>query len=344
MSARCLAFLMAALLLGCGRGGGQPGSGNAGTQTGAQAADFSTSSPDSTDPCTLVSQSEMEHFIGPLLEAPYRSRNRQADPAGSGCFYRAKDYRNVTLELDRDGEMGFRMMAGTGGKVEEYLAGADVSTDTLEANWDKVGRAFGQLLAMKGKASVQVDPLGSRLQLPAQVQIIKLAISRLSKPLGYDGAKAAGKHVDMGVKPRNPCTLVTRAEAEAAMGKLRADPHPSDDGTECVFPVDAVFFGSPVDQTLTVQWSDGFYALGQERQAMGMASKVMAGHGMGPDLPSLGENAAGEKEPWDERITLLGGVITVIRHDVMLKLPANPVAGMDEAKALTLLRKAAQRI
>jgi len=65
---------------------------------------------------------------------------------------------------------------------------------------------------------------------------------------------------------------------------------------------------------------------------------------MGTDIPSLGENAAGEKEPWDERITLLGGVVTVVRRDVLLGIAGNGVNGFDEAKALKLLRVAAQRI
>lgn len=127
------------------------------------------------------------------------------------------------------------------------------------------------------------------------------------------------------------------------MGKLRADPHPSQDGTECVFPVDASFMGYPVNQTLTVHWSDGFYEFGQGRASMGMASKMMARQ-MGPDMPRIGENVAGEKEPWDERTTLVGGVVTVVRKDVLLGVAGNGVNGFDEAKALKLLRLAAQRI
>ncbi len=339
--------LLAGWLLGCGggSGGGTGQAGGAGSAAPAATAANSTSTPDPNDACTLVSQAEMEHYLGPLLEPPYRTKDRKADPAGSGCLYRAKDLHNVSLEVDReDGEMAFRMLAGTGGKIEEVLAGADVSTDTLQAGWDRVGRAFGQLMALKGKGFVQVDPLGSRLDLPAQVAILKLALGRLEKPLGYDGARAARNRTDPGAKPRNPCSLVTRAEAEALMGKLRADPHPSEDGTDCVFPVDASFMGTPVDQTLGVNWSDGFYSLGRARLSAGMAPKVMAAHGMGSDLPALSQNAAGEKEPWDERMTLLGGVVTVVRRDVLLGIAGNGVNGFDEKKALQLLRLAAQRI
>ena len=345
MRARWPALLTLGVLLGCG--GGDKGNTSSSANSpppAAKVADYTTSTPDANDACTLVSQAEMEHFMGPLLEPPYRAKRREPDPGGPECLYRAKDFRNVTVELDREsGEMGFRMLAGMGGNIEKELTGGDKSAEALAANWDKIGRAFGQLIALKGTTSVQVDPLASRLDVPTQAEIIKIAINRLQKPLGYDGAKAASNHTNLGVKPRDPCSLVTRAEAEALMGKLRADPHAAEEGTECVFPVDAVVLGYPVDQTLTVHWSDGFYEFGQERASMGMAGKMMA-RSMGPDIPAVGENVAGEQEPWDERITLIGGVVTVVRRDVLLKIAGNGVGGFDEAKALALLRTAAKRI
>lgn len=331
--------LLALLLAGCG--------GDAAPATDADpaldAAVAQASDPRPDDPCNLVAQAEMERHIGPLAEPPFRADDREPDPDGTQCFYRAKDGRNVTLDVDReDGELGFRMLAGVGGQVEEALAGADLSTDTLEVEWDRVGRAFGQLIALKGPASVQIDPLGSRLDLAAQADIIRIALARLDAPLPYDGARAARSRKETRPAPRDPCTLVTRAEAEALLGQLRASPHVSEEGDACVFPLAMEFLGTPVDHYLHVQWYDGFYALGQERGALGMAGSTMANF-MG-DTPSLGENRAAEGEPWDERITLLGGVITVVKHDVLLKIAANGVGDFDEAKALALLRIAVGRL
>lgn len=337
------ALVAAGLLLGCG-GSGNEGGNDGGGQPASSEAAAQTASADPDDACTLVSQSEMERFIGPLLEAPYRVRNRRPNPTGDGCLYRARDYRNVTIVLDREsGELSFRMLAGVGGQIEDVLGGADMSADTLEVDWDKVGRAFGQLIALKGPVSVHIDPLGSRLDLAAQAKIMSIAIGRLDAPLKYDGGRATSRRKDVAMAPRDPCSLVTKAEAESLMGELRADPHPSDEGDACVFPLAGEFFGTPADRSLEVQWSDGFYALGQDRQAMGGAAKAMATV-MGPDIPALGENAAGEKEPWDERITLMGGMITVIKHDVLLKIPADGMGGFNEDKALALLRIAANRI
>jgi hypothetical protein len=336
---RSVPVLAALLIAGCG-GDAAPG---ADADAAPDAAVAQVSDPQPDDPCNLVAQAEMERYMGPLAEPPFRADDREPDPEGTQCFYRAKDGRNVTLDVDRvDGELGFRMLVGVGGQVEEALAGADMSTDTLEVEWDRVGRAFGQLIALKGPASVQVDPLGSRLDLAAQADIIRIALARLDAPLPYDGAGAARNRTAPPPKRRDPCTLVTRAEAEALLGKLRAAPHISEEGDACVFPLAMDFMGTPVDQELQVQWHDGFYALGQERGALGMATKVMT-NDMG-DIPSLGENTAGEAEPWDERITLIGGVVTVVKHDVLLKIAANGVGGFDEAKALTLLRLAAGRL
>jgi hypothetical protein len=69
----------------------------------------------------------------------------------------------------------------------------------------------------------------------------------------------------------------------------------------------------------------------------------MAAH-MDPDIPSVGENVAGEAEPWDERITLMGGVVTVVKRDVLLRIAGDGLAGFDEVRAESLLRSALGRL
>jgi hypothetical protein len=103
------------------------------------------------------------------------------------------------------------------------------------------------------------------------------------------------------------------------------------------------FLGSPVTRTLKVEWTDGFHYLGRERIGIEGATKVMEAQ-LDPDLPALSEQAAGDREPWDERITLLGGVVTVVKGDVLLQIAGDGVEGFDETKALALLRIAARRL
>ena len=333
---------LALYLAACGGGNGNEGEG--GAQESAAEASAQDVAATGNDPCTLVSREEMERLMGPLAEPPYRVSHRRPDPAGDGCFYRAADGRNVTLTVDwEDGPMVFRMMGAGGGAVEDILGGRDMGADTLEARWDEVGLAFGQFVALKGDVAVQLDPLGSRLDLGQMARAVDLAIGRIDAPLRYDGAKAARNRKSEEPRAGDPCSLLTRAEVEAAMGALRADPHEAEDGSGCVYPLDQEFFGEPVDRMLEVQWSDGFYALGQERQAMGSAAKAMAAYVSGDDTPALGEVRADE-EPWDERITLLGGVITVVKHDVLLKMAGEGMGDFDEDKALGLLRTAVGRI
>lgn len=301
--------------------------------------------PSGPDPCALVSQAEMETLLGPLAEPPFRVDSQRRPKAdGEGCFYRALDRRNVTVAVDwEDGEMAFQMMAGTGQAITDILTGYDPATDTLEGNWDKVGAAFGQFLVLKGKTSIQVDPLGSRLGLDGAARVADLAMRRLERPLDYSGARATLARSEDAVRVRNPCELVTRSEAEALMGPLRGDPKPSDDNSECDYVTSEEIFGSPITRTMKVTWNDGFYSFGQERMGVAGATKVMATH-MDTDLPSLSEEGAGGDEPWDERMTLVGGLITVVKGDVALQLNGEGVGGFDEKKALAMLRIAVRRL
>jgi hypothetical protein len=331
-----LAVLMA--VAACG--GGTPKGENVDT-----ASQEDVALPTGPDPCALVSQAEMEALIGPLAEPPFRvDSDRQPKADGEGCFYRARDRRNVVLSVDwEDGEMYFQMLAGIGQAITDILSGYDPATDTLEGNWDKVGSAFGQFIALKGKTSVQVDPLASRIGLEGAARLASIGLGRIGSPLDYSGAKATLARSEDAPQVRNPCALVTRQEAEALMGPLKSDPRPSADSAECDYPTTKEFLGSPVVRTLKVTWVDGFYAFGQERMGIEGGAKVMAAQ-MGDDLPALSQSAAGEAEPWDERVTLLGGLVTVVRRDVLLQLAGEGTDGFDEAKALAFLRIAAGRL
>ncbi len=337
MRTRLLSLLTIMVLGGCG------GSKDGGTPADSAAAPAAAVT--GPDPCTLVSQAEMEALIGPLAEPPYRvDSNRRPRPAGEGCFYRARDRRNITIVVDfEDGPLSFRMLAGTGKAVSDILVGYDAETDTLEGKWDQIGGAFGQLIVLKDSVSVQVDPVGSRIGLPGAVRVAALAIGRIGRPLDYDGARATLAHREPEGAARNPCDLVTRAEVEALMGALESNPEPDADRTGCQFATKLEFFGSKVVRTLEVTWTDGFYLLGQEASAIGGAAKIMANQ-MDADLPRLGQDTVGEAEPWDQRVTLLGGVIRIVKGDVGLQIAGDGLGGFDEAKALALLRLAARRL
>jgi hypothetical protein len=327
-------WTVVALLAACARGEPQ--------SSGGDAARADQTDPTGSDPCTLVSQAEMERFMGPLGEPPYRvDNNRRADPKGDDCLYRDRTGRYVVLGVDWDGGPLLMKIAGaTAMAAEDLLGTRDMSADTLEAAWDEAGITFGRLIALKDSTAVTVDPMGSQLDRGAQARIAALALSRVNSPLPYNGASAARSRPP-DPAPRNPCTLVRRAEAEALMGPLRGDPTPSDDGTECTFTLREEAFGSPIVNSLTVAWRDGYYMLGEERLATGMAETVMT-QDMG-EIPELARNSSGEGEPWDDSQVLLGGRVIVVAHDMMFQAIGTGFNGFDEAKATELLRIAVQR-
>lgn len=328
-------------VIACGSGAARSAEGDSTSGQVAQAEAL----PTGPDPCTLVSQAEMETLIGPLAEPPFRvNSNRRPDPRGELCLYRARDRRSVTLDVDwDDGELAFRMFGSTAIAASEKIAGYDPAADTLEGKWDKVGASFGHLIALKGKTSVLVDPVGSRLGLDGAARVAAIAVNRVGSPLAYSGAKATLARKEAPPTLRNPCDLVTRKEAEALIGPLKQDPKPNADKSECEYITVVEMMGYPVTHTLKVVWTDGFYALGQERQAISGAQKAMVNR-MDPDIPKLSQDAVKETEPWDDRVTLMGMQITVVKNDVMLQTTANGAAGFDEAKALEMLRIAARRL
>jgi hypothetical protein len=336
MRIACL-MLLAAALACCG---------GCGEKTSENAEAGAAPLPSGPDPCSLISQAEMEAVTGPLAEPPYRvNSDRRPAPAGEGCFYRARDRRNVTVLVDwEDGELAFRMLAGTGAAITDILTGYDATTDTLEGRWDKVGAAFGQFIVLKGKTSIQIDPLGSRIGLEGAARLASIAIERLSAPLDYSGARATMARSEEPGSTRNPCELVTRQEVETLMGPLLANPAPAADGSGCEFRTDKTFLNEPVVRKLEVQWTDGFYTLGQERSAAGLAVKTMKLHVDQETPDSLSQEALGEGEPWDERMTLMPGIITVVKGDILLKIAGDGVYDFDETRALQLLRIAAGRL
>lgn len=330
---RLAACTLASLLIACGKGEDTRGE--------APALPAAASGP---DPCTLLSAEEMAAHLGPLGEPPYRvDGDRSADPNGDWCLYRAADGRHVQLYVDwTDGPMSFRMMAGTGAAAEAVLTGDAGPADTLEGEWDEAASSFGQFIALKGATSVQLDPLGSRLDGQALARLASLALGRAESPLDYDGAAAARRRAPP-PRPGNPCSLVTRAEAEGLMGTLAGDPAPTQDGGTCRFPTPHTFGGEQVVNELEVQWSGGFYTLGQNRQSMGLGTSMLTRE-FGDDVPPVADKPGGPVEPWDDFQSVMGGVMMAVTNDVLLQTAGHGIGGFGEDQAKELLRIASRRV
>src|SRR5262249_1631814 len=144
-----------------------------------------------------------------------------------------------------------------------------------------------------GDSLVTFDYRGWRADTDRAARILNKALLRLDKPLSIDGeagVDAAVKRASLRPMPRSICGLLSRAEVEAILGPLLAEPHPpSKSDTEgCTYRftqaeskestlaeapkefksiISAVTGGrsglvqGPVDTGLMVSWRGGFRRL-----------------------------------------------------------------------------------
>jgi hypothetical protein len=321
------------------------------------------------DPCILVTRAEAEKYLGPLAADPYRFNNGKPDENGSSCMYRAADGRSITIDPSyTGGQMAMKMLNAVGGMVNRAVVTDGGVVDTLDGDWDQVHWGFGVLNALKGDVMVDVDMNASRGGAVHAAELANIAIKRLPHPLDYDGAKAVAHAPGPLVTPRDPCSLVTKEEAAAILGKLVGEPTSSSSG--CTFPVPNPIGGDrPMPVELSVQWSGGFAAMNQAKSANAMVSKsftekVMAGagaeqteakmkqdkegqaelekmrgmlKGMGAEMKEgslqLKTDTTSLKGPWDEAAILSGLTFGAVKKDVYMGMDLR-LLGAEKAKAL----------
>jgi len=320
------------------------------------------------DPCILVSRAEVEKYIGPLRADPYRE--------GTKCVYDAASGRSIGIDVSYSGgKMAMKMMRGVGGLTNLAIADESGKADTLDGDWDEVRWGYGSLSALKGDVLVQVDVEASNVGPVGGADLANIALKRLPSPLHYNSG-SAHKPAPL-VQPRDACSLVTKDEASAILGKLVGDPASDEHG--CTYTVPSPLrAGTTMPVYLQVQWTGGFYDFGQEKEANEMAQKsfigpVMDGSGIGQleekaktdtqakaDLermratvsgmggPSLKDGSVEFKTdtsvtggPWDEAAVLTGFVFAAVKKDVFMKMDVRLVG---ETKVKALVAKAMSRI
>ena len=320
------------------------------------------------DPCILVSRAEAEKYLGPLRADPWREDTK--------CVYDAASGRSIRVDVSYSGgKTAMKMMKAVGGLTNLAIVDESGKADTLDGDWDQVRWQYGSLAALKGDVMVEVDVEASNAGPVGAADLANIALKRLPSPLHYD-SQAAHKPGPL-VQPRDPCTLVTKDEATAILGKLVGDPKGDEHG--CTFTVPSPLReGATMPVELTVQWTGGFYDFGQEKEANGLAQKsfigpLMDGSGVGQleekaktdtqakaDLermratmskmggPALKDGSVEFKTdtavaggPWDEAAVLTGFTFAAVKKDVFMKLDLRLLG---EPKAKALVAKAMSRI
>ena len=320
------------------------------------------------DPCILVSRAEAEKYLGPLRADPWRE--------GSTCWYDAATGRSITIDVTyTGGGMAMKMMKAVGGLTNMAIVDESGKADTLDGDWDQVRWQYGTLDALKGDVMVGVDVEASDAGPVGAAALANIALKRLPSPLAYDGEAAAAHKPGQLVAPRDPCSLVTKDEAAAILGKLEGDP--KSDAMGCTFLVPSPLGHGTMPVLLAVSWDHGFDKFGEQKIVNGMAEKsfigpVMGGAGadeadqkmkstqtgkeemermrntIGGMGPSLKEGSLQLKTdttvtggPWDEAAVLSGLTFAAVKKDVYISMALQMLG---EAKARALVAKAMSRI
>lgn len=320
------------------------------------------------DPCILVSRAEVEKYLGPLRADPWRE--------GTTCVYDAASGRSITIDVSyTGGGMAMKMMKAVGGLTNLAIVDESGKADTLDGDWDQVRWQYGTLNALKGDVMVGVDVQASDAGPVGAAALANTALKRLPSPLAYDGEAAAAHKPGPLVAPRDPCSLVTKEEAAAILGKLEGDP--KSDAMGCTFLVPSPLGHGTMPVLLAVSWDHGFDKFGEQKMVNGMAEKsfigpVMGGAGADQIDQKMNANQTGKEEmekmrnmvggmgpslkegslqlktdttvtggPWDEAAVLSGLTFAAVKKDVYISMALQMLG---EAKARALVAKAMSRI
>lgn len=337
------------------------------------------------DPCALVSRAEAERLLGPLRHPPYRvgGTSREANATGHACRYESRTGRRFVLEPTwDDAKMQMGILASMGRLVEQAIPTDSGQADTLEGRWDEFRMLPGDnIYARHGNDMVQVDYNGSGIGLEGAARVAHIALGRIRHPLAYDGAAAGRNAPGPFVAPRDPCSLVDRADFERIVAALSGPPVPNTHGDKCTYNLAqsrGLLGGNKVEINIT--WSDAWGALENSRGSVALVTNKVAppmARGTNTSAPTAGAAApkpdagfggfmnqvlgAARSQgigvqadsngrlttdtavagPWDAGELHSGLGFLVVKHDVLLSVD---LRGITYEQAKALLGKAVQRL
>ncbi|HVN47101.1 MAG TPA: hypothetical protein VMT66_17900 [Steroidobacteraceae bacterium] len=335
------------LVAACQRGKQNPSVDGAGGAT-TPAVTRAKSQSGAPDPCSLLEPSEAEAVMGPLATPPFRSSDRGVpEESGRACTYLTGDFRSITLEptwhdgstvlkaVSLPGRITSGVQEGVGNRPEDAPTREDLQNihKSLLANgvridgeWDEA-QVLGccMIYALRGDRLIAFDFEGWKNDPPAAAGLLNKALLRLERPSAYDGAAAVPAARERNkARPtvRVACSLLTRAEVEAVLGPLLADPRPGSSENVCkyrfrteaaaegplshapqqvrelassIYGGQGGFAPGPLDIEVTLQWRDGFRLLAANQQVAGAMTGMTSLPGVAQPPPV----AAGEG-PWQE--------------------------------------------
>ncbi len=300
----------------------------------AHVAGFETQ-PLSADPCAWVAPADVARLLGRTIRGvPVRVSSAESltpSAGGSGCMYELEPKVGetsgmVSLEVKID---GVEMESGLGAASMGMFASAD---GKWTRQWDWVsGLPAGLFAAREGYAGILVAINDVSLS-PKDVEPLAAAV--MAKLPDVPFANAPADPTVAGGDP-DPCSLVTRAEAESVLGTLRFAPYRSreltpvahGDGASCTY-----YTAGHHVVVLTPNWSDGKTLYGMMGGIGGLTSLV------------TGERATTSVAgPWDETTTGVAGTRYFLKGDRMLQLQHRG-SKLDDVGAVKFARIAVGRL
>lgn len=334
-----------------------------------------------SDPCTLLSASDLEPYVGALSTPPYRADDGHASISGDQCVYRGKDGRVVSISNGTGGaEVGQTIQdipeklsaalskngaPGLGGMANQVM-----KKEVIAGPWDKATWIpGGSLFITKGDNFVQVDMSGASGKEDDALAIGKMAVPRIDHPLSYNGARAVALVPKQPAHPKSACDVISRSEAEAALGPLSGNPVADPDGTECTYTVQSP--NGTRSYPIAYTWEDGSRGYNMLKHSMAAVSGMLHVPGssaldtmkptgqMGAMMGGLMKMVSGGsattapgasatvgmqtdttlKGPWDQAMLMHGTQLLALHNDVMMTID---LRSADYAHAKALLATASK--
>lgn len=275
--------------------------------------------PLDADPCGWLTRVEVERLLGSLGAEPLRVNDAeqfdQPNPRGSACRYQLQTHSDnneafIAVGVVLDGVSAIE--AGLGATFTETgvaaLGGAD-HADSSRGRWDWMSNLPSNALkaARQGHVGIMTSVRAPALQGERVDSLAAAIIDRIPDlPFGDRSAAANDSSAD-------PCALLTRAEAEAVLGKLVVAPYRSREstpfanasGTSCSF-----YTARHHVLVLTPTRQDGRMIF----QAMSGMNQNISGQ--------LALNAVDDTldGPWDQTALSMDGTLYFLKGDRMLEM------------------------
>jgi hypothetical protein len=343
-ASRTIAVTLASLLsLGIVACGHSDKGGDKAPEAGKKSASTSSASIPKVqtfkEPCGWISRANAEKALGaPLTADPVRVRNAenpvpQAD--GDACLYQLKKsgFSEGTVALEVTADDPGVMQAGFTGvpDVQKVFKGKESHGDSVvDGRWDYESTlGGGTAMLRKGRIVMQVFAFGKDDEGKALAAAVLDSIPDL--PFTNDLADVNAKSEDP-----DPCSLITRAEAEAELGPLAMAPYRSREnsaiahgnGSSCSY-----YTGKHRAFVVNPTYKGGAMQYKMSAGVGNLVSGVMGG-AKAPDTLD---------GPWDQISTNATGALTLLKGDKMVEMQYKESTA-DYAHAVNLARAAAKRL